>query len=58
MMDNTVFDSELSNDEDDIVATHGYDVSMGELIADYDHGMTFSRFWALGFKSEDHGECM
>ena len=33
-MDDNVFDSGLYDDEDDIIAAHGHDVSMGGLLAD------------------------
>ena len=33
-MDDNAFDSDLYDDEDDIIAAHGHDVSMGGLLAD------------------------
>ena len=37
-MDDNVFDSELYDDEDDIIAAHGQDFSMGGMLADEEEG--------------------
>ena len=38
-MDDDVFDSDLYDDEDDIIAAHGQDFSMGGMLADEEEGI-------------------